>query len=198
MTLLTLVRHGQTDWNLHRRIQGSSDIPLNATGEEQAREAAALLASGSHHAVYASPLVRARRTAEIIADRLGLVPPVIVPGLQERAYGEAEGLQDTDFLARYGHWHADVPGAELREDVRDRAIAALERIALDARRRSAPQLESVIVVSHGGVIRALLAHASGGTLPPEGGLLLNGSAHRFLLEPGALRLLASETSTASR
>lgn len=197
MTILTLIRHGQTDWNLQRRIQGSSDIPLNLTGEEQARAAAALLAAEKHHAVYASPLLRARRTAEIIAEELALNPPALAPGLEERAYGEAEGLQDTEYLARYGHWHGDVPGAEHREAVRDRAIAALEKIAFAARRRSAPTPESLIVVTHGGVIRTLLAHASGGTLPLEGAQVLNGSAHRFLLEPGALRLLESETSAAA-
>ncbi len=197
MTLLTLIRHGQTDWNLHRRIQGSSDIPLNATGEEQARAAAALLAVDEHHAVYASPLLRAHRTAEIIAEELALTPPVRVPGLQERSYGEAEGMQDTEYLARFGHWHADVPGAELREAVRDRAIAALERIAIAARHRSAPASESLVVVTHGGVIRALLDHASGGTLPLEGAQVLNGSAHRFVLEPGLLRLRESELSAAA-
>nr|WP_258567205.1 histidine phosphatase family protein [Microbacterium sp. Se5.02b] len=60
MTHLTLVRHGQTDWNLARRIQGSTDIPLNATGREDAARAAEQLATSTHHAVYTSPLLRAR------------------------------------------------------------------------------------------------------------------------------------------
>lgn len=197
MTLLTLVRHGQTDWNLARRIQGSSDIPLNLTGEAQALTAAGLLAGETHHAIYASPLRRAHRTAEIIAAELSLSAPELVPDMRERSYGDAEGLLDTEYMARYGSWHAEVPGAETHAQVLDRALAALEEISVASRRRSAPVAESVIIVTHGGVIRTLLNHASRGTLPAEGEQLRNGSAHRFVLEPGVLRLLESETSAAA-
>ena len=189
MTFLTLVRHGQTDWNLERRIQGSTDIPLNETGRGHAQDAAALLRDTEHHAIYASPLVRARQTADIIADALGLAEPLLTPDMREREFGDAEGMLVADFLAQYGHWQADVPGAERLVEVRDRALGALDVIARDARRRSAPSAESVIVVTHGGVIRALLDHASGGTLPREGELLGNGSVHRFEASPGILRLL---------
>lgn len=66
-------------------------------------------------------------------------------------------------------------------------------ISLASRRRSAPTAESVIVVAHGGVIRALLDHASGGTMPPAGAPLANGSVHRFEAAPGILRLLETVT-----
>ena len=194
MTFLTLVRHGQTDWNLERRIQGSTDIPLNETGRAQAAEAAALLASGTHHAIYASPLVRARQTAEIIAETLGLAAPELSRDMREREFGEAEGMLVVDYHAQFGGWHSEVPGAESLATVRDRALDALAEIARDTRERSAPAAESVIVVTHGGVIRALLDHASGGTLPREGQLLGNGSVHRFEASPGSLRLL--ETAAA--
>ncbi|WP_243225756.1 histidine phosphatase family protein [Microbacterium sp. CIAB417] len=189
MTLITLVRHGQTDWNLERRIQGSTDIPLNATGRGHALEAAAALAGGTHHAIYASPLVRARETAQIIARELGLDEPGLVHDLREREFGDGEGMLVTDYIEQYGDWHADVPGAETFDQVRDRALGALDVIARDARRRSAPVAESVIVVAHGGVIRALLDHASGGTMPLMGVPLANGSVHRFEASPGVLRLL---------
>lgn len=189
MTLLTLVRHGQTDWNLARRIQGTTDIPLNDTGREDARAAAQLLAGGTHHAVYASPLVRAQETAQIIARELGLAAPELSHDMREREFGEGEGMLVPDYLARYGDWHGEVPGAESLHQVRDRALAALDVIARDARRRSAPTAESVIVVTHGGVIRSLLDHVSSGTLPGPGEVLRNGSVHRFEASPGMLRLL---------
>ena len=189
MTLLTLVRHGQTDWNLSRRIQGSTDIPLNETGRADAHTAAGRLAGGIHHAIYASPLVRARETAEIIAAELGLDAPVLVPDLREREFGEGEGMLVADYLERYGDWEAPVPGAETLDGVAERALHALDAIARDARRRSAPVAESILVVAHGGVIRALIAHASGGTLPRVGDVIANGSAHRFEVSPGSLRLL---------
>lgn len=189
MTHLTLIRHGQTDWNLARRIQGSTDIPLNDTGRADAGWAAERLAGTVHHAVYASPLVRAKETAQIIADRLGLEIAGLVPDLREREFGDGEGMLVPDYIARYGDWHAEVPGAESLAEVGERAIAALHRIARDARRRSAPQAESVLVVTHGGVIRSVIDHVSGGTLPREGEVLRNGAAYRFVAAPGYLRLL---------
>jgi len=189
VTFITLVRHGQTDWNLARRIQGSTDIPLNATGREDARAAARALASGRHDAVYASPLLRAQETARIIADELGLGAPALTRGLREREFGEAEGMFVPDYLERYGDWQAEVPGAETMRTVRDRALDSIDRIARAARRRSSPRTESIVVVSHGGVIRALLLHVSGGTLPRDGESLRNGSVHRFVAERGELRLL---------
>ena len=190
MTLITLVRHGQTDWNLERRIQGTTDIPLNDTGRADALAAAEVLAAtGSYDAVYASPLVRAQETAQIIAERLDLDAPVTTRGLRERSFGEAEGIDVADYIARYGGWHSEVPGAESLEQVRDRALDSLERIVRASRRRSTPNQESIIVVSHGGVIRALLMHASGGSLPREGDQLRNGSVHRFVAEHTTLRLL---------
>lgn len=193
MTFITLVRHGQTDWNLARRIQGSTDIPLNDTGRAHALEAAAALAGGTHHAIYASPLVRAQETARIIAAELGLGEPELVHDLREREFGEGEGMLVAEYMERYGDWHAAVPGAETFDEVRDRALRALDRIARDSRRRSAPNVESVIVVAHGGVIRALLDHASGGSLPPVGVPLANGSVHRFEASPDVLRLLETAT-----
>ncbi|SJN44542.1 Phosphoglycerate mutase [Microbacterium esteraromaticum] len=191
MTLLTVVRHGQTDWNLDRRIQGATDIPLNDTGRADAKAAAAVLSGGSYDAIYASPLLRATETAQIIARELGLAEPAMTRGMRERHFGDGEGLHVDDYLARYGDWHAVVPQAETLVQVGERAMDSLDRIVRASRRRSAPRAESLIVVSHGGVIRALLMHASGGTLPREGDVLRNGSVHRFIAERGTIRLLES-------
>lgn len=194
MTFITLVRHGQTDWNLARRIQGSTDIPLNDTGRQHARDAAETLSAGVHQAIFASPLVRARETAQIIAGSLGLAEPELLADLREREFGEAEGMLVSDYIEQYGDWHAEVPGAEQFSKVGQRALNALDILARRSRQRSSPVAESIIVVAHGGVIRALLDHASSGSLPAAGAPLTNGSVHRFEASPGVLRLL--ETATA--
>lgn len=178
--LLYLVRHGETDWNRQHRIQGLTDIPLNDTGRDQARRAGRLLARRDWDAVVSSPLQRAHETATIIADELGLPAPTTDDQLVERNYGEAEGL-DFDELNRRFPEDAPVPGRERRSAVRKRAMAALLRIA------AAHPEESVLVVAHGGLIRAVLR-----AVDPEGehGMITNGSVHSFRYEDGALSLIA--------
>ncbi len=189
MTRLTLVRHGQTDWNLQGRIQGSTDIPLNDTGRRQAQQAAARLAGTPFDLVCTSPLSRAAETARIMAEALALPEPLVAVGMREHEFGEAEGLLWEQYSDRFRGRRDDVPGAETVRQLTDRILASLERIDAAARRRSAPRAESVLVVTHGGVIRALLEHASGGTLPAQGESLGNGSVHRFAMDGGGIRLL---------
>lgn len=86
-----ILRHGQTDWNLNRRLQGSTDIPLNATGREQARKAATLLETSGLTRIIASPLSRALETAQIVGAHLG-IEPLIDPRLIERNFGLFEGM----------------------------------------------------------------------------------------------------------
>ena len=194
MTLLTLVRHGETDWNRDRRIQGSTDIPLNETGRAQAKAAAAGLRGDI---IVASDLSRARETAEIIAAELELPAPRLYPGLRERAYGDAEGVDAADFIGRWGDWHtAEVPGAEPWPHLRERGLRALAQVVRDARSGTAPAAASVIVVTHGALIRELIRHATGGELPPTGERLPNGSAYTILYERERLRLLSYAGATA--
>ncbi|MDE0546852.1 histidine phosphatase family protein [Microbacterium sp. C7(2022)] len=192
MTALTLIRHGETDWNLDQRIQGSTDIPLNDTGRAQAREAANLLrtrAETEHLVVVSSDLSRARETAEIIARELALEAPRQYAGLRERSYGEAEGVRTSEFAERWGDWHrAEVPGAEPWPALRRRALQALGAAVTDLRRQTAPRQASLIVVTHGALIREVMRHASAGAFPPVGQRLANGSAHEFLFEKSSLRL----------
>lgn len=198
MTLLTLVRHGETDWNRDRRVQGSTDIPLNDTGRAQARDAAATLrtqlglaAATIAPLVVASDLSRARETAQIIAAELELAAPALYPGLRERGYGEAEGVDATVFLQRWGDWNtADIPGSEPWPQVRERGLRALAAVVADARRPTAPAMGHVIVVTHGAFIRELLRHATGGEVPPQGERVANGSAHTILYERERLRLVS--------
>lgn len=196
MTALTLIRHGETDWNRDRRIQGSTDIPLNDTGRAQARAAAEALRGrlvpGLRVTIAASDLSRARETAEIIAAELEFAVPRIYPGLRERSYGEAEGLDVDEFRQRFGHWRSaeEVPGAEPWLALRERGVAALGVVVRDHRRATAPSPSALIVVSHGGLIREVIRHATADAYPPDGERLANGSAHEFVYERDHLRLLS--------
>ena len=179
MTSLYLVRHGETDWNRERRIQGSTDIPLNATGREQAATTGALLARREWDAVFASPLSRAFETASIIAARIGLGQPSAVDALVERNYGDAEGLNWEEIERRFPG-DTVVPGRETHAEVADRVIPALMELAL------AHHGESLIIVTHGGVIRSVL-----NVIDPDvvHGSITNGSIHSFELVDGALELV---------
>src|SRR5664279_728925 len=148
MTDLYLVRHGETDWNRQRRIQGLTDIPLNETGRDQARATGMLLSRRHWDGIYASPLSRARETASIIATEVGLGEPTLVDALVERNYGQAEGLDWLEGATHYPHGTV-VPGRESREEVGARVIPALMELAADR------QGEALLIISHGGAIRAV-------------------------------------------
>lgn len=180
MTVFALVRHGETDWNRERRIQGSTDIPLNDTGRDQARATGALLASRRWTALVASPLSRASETARLIGAEVGLGEPELEPRIAERDYGQAEGLTGPEIDAMFPDG-ADVPGREPREAVAERAVAALHDLA--ARHPG----EAVIVVAHGGVIRSVLETVAPGRHREP---ITNGSVHSFRHADGALELVA--------
>jgi probable phosphoglycerate mutase len=95
------LRHGETDWNREGRFQGATDVPLNAAGLAQAQAAAERLAGQPVTALVASPLVRARKTAEIVAARLGC-PVHIDSGLAERSFGRFEGRVVRDVKRELG------------------------------------------------------------------------------------------------
>jgi probable phosphoglycerate mutase len=179
MTLLFLVRHGETDWNAARRIQGSSDIPLNDIGRAQASETGRLLARRQWDGIVASPLIRALDTARLISAEVGLGEPEIEPAFAERNYGEAEGLTGDEVDARYPNGAA-VPGRETRAEVADRVMPALLSLA------TARPGEALLVVSHGGVIRAVLDTVAPGMKIER---IPNGSVHSFRVEDGSLELI---------
>jgi uncharacterized phosphatase len=180
MTELYLVRHGETNWNREKRIQGLTDISLNDTGRAQAKTTGSLLARRSWDAVYASPLSRARETASIIARELGLGGPILLDALVERNYGAAEGLNWFEVELRYPHGTA-VPGRESREQVGARVVPALVTLA---EQRAG---QSLVIVSHGGAIRAVLSEVEPSA---SHGMITNGSVHSFRVEDGALKLIA--------
>lgn len=95
------LRHGQTAWNVEGRFQGHTDIPLNALGLAQAREAAKILAQCPVDLIIASPLIRARKTAEIVAEQLNK-PLLVDDELKERHFGRFEGLVVSEVKAQLG------------------------------------------------------------------------------------------------
>lgn len=183
MTSLYLVRHGETDWNLARKIQGSTDIALNDTGRTQARATGRLLSRRRWHAVVSSPLSRAAETARIIADELHLPSPTLLDALSERNYGEAEGLTGDELRQRFPEGSA-VAGRESREAVAARAIPALVSLAERNLGRS------IIVVSHGGVIRSVLSVTGPAEGPHHSAHIPNGSVHSLRYVDARLQLVA--------
>jgi uncharacterized phosphatase len=155
--IVAFIRHGQTDWNREGLLQGSSDIPLNDTGREQARDALMTVRSRPWDAVVSSPLRRARETAEIIAAGIGVELGAAYPELAERDYGDLEGTPSADAIERWPH--RDYPGAETLAAVAARGLAALDAIARDLPGKS------VLVVCHGTIIRYTLARISGRPVP---------------------------------
>jgi uncharacterized phosphatase len=157
-----------------------TDIPLNATGREQAMATGMLLSRRRWDAVYSSPLSRARETAQIISAELGLGQPTLLDAMVERNYGAAEGLNwgqvERDFPRG-----TPVPGRESREQVADRVVPALIRLAEERFG------QSLVIVSHGGAIRAVLNEVEPSA---SHGMITNGSVHSFRLEAGSLRLIA--------
>lgn len=148
------LRHGQTDWNAQGRIQGHTDIPLNATGIAQAQAAARRLAGCGIERIATSPLARARRTAEIVAAALG-APLLLEPGLKERAFGAFEGQIVAEVKRAHGIPDTQPlstilpPDAEPWPRTRARALAVLGEWL--AREGDA----TLLFVSHDGIFRAL-------------------------------------------
>ncbi len=145
---LLLWRHGQTDYNIERRFQGQSDVPLNAEGRRQAQRAARHIAALRPDAIVSSDLSRATATAAPLARLTGL-PVQHDKDLRERSGGSWEGLTDTQireqFPDTYARWQP--PDGESAQAVADRASAALERIA-DGQAGGA----LAVVVSHGAAL----------------------------------------------
>ncbi|MFG2510712.1 histidine phosphatase family protein [Streptomyces sp. NPDC048584] len=178
---LLLARHGETEWSRAGRHTGGTDLPLTPAGEAQATSLAPLLDGRTFGLVLTSPLVRARRTAEL-AGLTGAIPE---PDLREWDYGGYEGITTADIHRSRPGWDLwtdgvppgrDFPGESPRQ-VGDRADRVLARLseALDE--------GDVMLVAHGHLLRVLTARRLG--LPPSAGRL-------FRLETGTLSRLSLE------
>jgi broad specificity phosphatase PhoE len=161
VTTILMARHGETDWNRERRFQGHADPPLNEAGRQQARELADALAGSGVTAVYSSPLARARQTAETVAEALEL-PLETHAALREVDVGSWEGLTRDEveqrFPVGFQRWFVDFghgwDDGESYDDLGRRVLAGLLELA--ARHTN----ERILVVSHGGPMRAAQAAAA--------------------------------------
>ncbi|PYN89838.1 MAG: hypothetical protein DMD87_03875 [Candidatus Rokuibacteriota bacterium] len=160
---LFVVRHGETEWVRERRFAGSRDIPLTEAGREQCAAAARALAGTPVAAVYASPLERARASAEVIAKPHGL-PVSIVPAFSEMSFGAWEGLTREEVQARHpeawAQWraapHLLAPvGGETLAQVAERVGAGLAVL------QEAYSEQTIVLVSHGVVARVIVLGALG-------------------------------------
>jgi probable phosphoglycerate mutase len=168
-----VARHGETDWNREGRWQGQGGPGLNETGRIQARALAMRLSALHVDALYTSDLARARETAEIAATATGLTP-VLEPGLREVDVGDWRGLtrdevsrRDPDGYRRWLAGQAGWKGGETYDQMHERVLAAVDRLV------AASAVGRIAVVSHGGAVRALAAHAVG--LPGHERLRIDGA-----------------------
>jgi broad specificity phosphatase PhoE len=170
-TVIGLLRHGQTNWNIDFRLQGVTDIPLNETGIAQAKTAGAVIADLAQQGevwdlLLSSPLSRARDTAVMVGEAIALEGVTIEELLLERSFGIAEGLSHEEWKAQFADTN-HVPGGESLEALEARAWVLLQHL-LDRH-----QGKRVLTVSHGALIRTLLRLVSQGEFPREGERLGN-------------------------
>jgi broad specificity phosphatase PhoE len=173
MIRVFVARHGETDWNREGRWQGQGGPGLNETGRVQARALAMRLSALQVDALFTSDLSRARETAEVAAKATGL-EAVLDAGLREVDVGDWRGLTREEVGRRdpagYRRWlagEAGWNGGETYDEMHDRVLAAVDRLVASA------AVGRIAVISHGGGVRALAAHAVG--LPKHDRLRIEGA-----------------------
>ena len=150
--MIYLIRHGETDWNVERKIQGQTDIPLNSNGKKQAEEAANEIANLKIDRIISSDLSRAKETAEIINQKVG-AEITYEKRLREVNYGDFEGIQIDKFTDKDWVIFNETPEkikGESRQQVYNRVKSFIDEIKDD---------ENVLVVTHGGSLRMMLYYA---------------------------------------
>jgi len=188
---LFLFRHGETDWNYERRLQGQTDIPLNETGRAQAADPARRLAAYGLEAIVSSDLARALETGRIVTETLAL-PLFPEPDLREASLGDAEGMLIDEAKARFGSELVEgrvaddrlqLPNGERGLAVRARALAAIARFV------GTHPCRRIGISTHSGVLRQFLKHAL-----PEGPIprSRNGAHYVMEYEPVSGRLVLME------
>ncbi|MCP1145255.1 histidine phosphatase family protein [Lysinibacillus endophyticus] len=179
MTLICFVRHGETEWNTLRKIQGRADIPLNTIGIKQAHECKTYFTNTEWDVLVSSPLQRARQTAEIINEHLNLNIHIMNEFI-ERNYGDIEGLT----LEQRASLYPDLtcPNQESLEQVKERTLYGLNKL------HQTYTNQKIIVVAHGGVIKIILSTLSNGQIGLGKTKLTNGSLSNIRFEDGCWKV----------
>lgn len=191
-TTLIVIRHGETEWNLQGRWQGHDDSPLTENGIQQTRALAKSLASCDATALYSSDLGRTIQTSEIISEKTGL-EIILEPRIRERHLGVFQGLTTSEMASQFPEYYKAykvsgagyrVPGGESKRDRYERSIACFNELA--AKHKG----ETILVVTHGGVLNALFRHVVGLSLDaPRYFHIWNTSKNQFSWNQGVWRLL---------
>jgi probable phosphoglycerate mutase len=197
MTEIWIVRHGETPWNVERRVQGWEDIELNENGQQQA------VALGQHlaklkqqgkilDAIYSSDLKRAHQTASIVGQAIGMTPTPLV-GVRERHFGILQGLIFSTMAEHQPQaaaaWKsrdpdAEIPGGETLGTFHRRVVQAIDEVAHKHNGKR------VMVVSHGGALDIMWRQATGVALDaPRDAPLLNASINRIRVSPQGWELV---------
>ena len=198
MTELILIRHGETDWNRELRFQGHINVPLNATGHEQARRLADRIAADRpvvHHLV-CSDLIRTQQTAQPSLEVLfpqALIETLTDSSLREQSFGVVDGLRvddikvdHADAWAQWLRFEADygMPGGETTRQFHTRVMDAVRRIAQQY------DGQTVMVVTHGGVLDMVWRTAQGiGLDGPRQSDIPNAGFNRVRVQGDAVELL---------
>lgn len=167
-TVIGFFRHGQTDWNIDLRLQGTADIPMNAFGIAQVERAAAEVAKQPWDFIVSSPLGRAKETANILGNQLGIEEILEEKLLLERAFGIGEGMLYDEWSTKFAHLD-EIPGAESTTEITARAQKLLTEFDSNF------EGKKILAVSHGALIRFVLQVVTDGAIPPRGERLENAS-----------------------
>jgi|GEM_PF-103885 len=180
---ICILRHGETDWNAQGRLQGKEDIPLNENGRQQAERCGPALrhCEEKWDAIVTSPLKRAKETALIIAEILGIAYVFEDENLSERDYGKASGLFPEERRARFpdGNFEDMEPWESLRDRVYGAVIKSAEKM----------YPKNIIIVSHGSAINSVLAEISNHEIGTGKTRLKNVCMNMFSYEERLLKLV---------
>jgi len=175
-----LIRHGETDWNRQGRFQGREDIPLNENGIEQAKKCGQALQGEHFAAIITSPLVRAKKTAEIIADCVGAKKIIEEERIIERDFSKVSGMTPKEREAFYTSGQED--DKEPWEDLCKRMMLSITKYA------TLFYNENILMISHGASINSVLSVLSNGVIGTRKTILKNTCINIIDYENGNMEL----------